>query len=151
MIVYRLSKTRYAHDLTGEGARLHGGRWNHQGIACLYTASTRALAVLEFSVNVNIEDVPRALSMATIEIPDTIYRPELRDLPGNWDDFPAPASAKDFGSRLLTDVDFPVIQVPSTIVPQEFNFLVNTGHPDARQCKVLLVEDFIYDVRIKLR
>ena len=62
MKVYRLSKTKFAEDLTGEGARLNGGRWNHILTACLYTAESRALAVLEYTVNVNIDDIPRALA-----------------------------------------------------------------------------------------
>lgn len=70
MIVYRIGRTKYAEDLTGEGARLNGGRWNHRLTACLYTSESRALAVLEYTVNVNIDDIPRALSISTVEIPE---------------------------------------------------------------------------------
>ena len=56
MIVYRLSRTRWADDLTGEGSRLHGGRWNHPGTPCIYTSESRALAILEYTVNVNVDD-----------------------------------------------------------------------------------------------
>ena len=85
MIVYRISSSKYADDLTGEGARLHGGRWNHKLTPCLYTAATRALAILEYSVNVNIDDIPRALSITSIEIPDTgMLILKQAQLPGNW-------------------------------------------------------------------
>ena len=71
MIVYRIGSTKYANDLTGEGARLNGGRWNHKLTPCVYTSESRSLAILEYTVNVNVYDIPRALSMASIEIPET--------------------------------------------------------------------------------
>src|SRR5438067_8358427 len=102
MIVYRISSRKYAEDLTGEGARLYGGRWNHKLTPCLYTAATRALAILEYSVNVNIDDIPRALSIACIEIPDTAtLLLEQAQLPGDWRQAPTPSSTKEFGTTLL--------------------------------------------------
>src|SRR6516164_9317441 len=102
MIVYRIGRTRYANDLTGEGARLNGGRWNHKLTPCVYTSESRALALLEYTVNVNIDDIPRALSFTVIEIPgDSILQLPIADLPGNWAAAPSPASAKDFGTALL--------------------------------------------------
>ncbi|MEJ0082357.1 MAG: RES family NAD+ phosphorylase [Puia sp.] len=59
MIVYRICKTMYAKDLNGAGARKYGGRWNQPGFECLYTSESRALALLEFTVNANINDIPR--------------------------------------------------------------------------------------------
>ena len=70
MLVFRLGKTQYKNDLTGIGAKLFGGRWNNPGTACLYTAENRSLALLEYTVNVNVSEIPRALSFTLIEIPD---------------------------------------------------------------------------------
>lgn len=151
MIVYRIGKTRFAKDLTGEGARIHGGRWNRQGIACIYTSASRALAVLEFTVNVNIDDIPRNLSIITLEIPDTgMKQLQEADLPGNWKQAPAPASTKDFGSRILQSAASPVIQIPSSVIPEEFNYLLNPAHADSKAFMLLDIKDFVYDVRIKL-
>jgi RES domain-containing protein len=151
MIVYRISKTRYSHDLTGEGARLNGGRWNHILTPCVYTSESRALAVLEFTVNVNIEDIPRALSIISIEIPDDSWtEPRRPSLPGDWMQVPAPSSTKDFGTKLLKLADAPVIKIPSSVVTGEYNYILNPLHPDSRDFKILKVEDFVYDVRIKL-
>ncbi len=150
MIVYRIGESRYASDLTGEGARLFGARWNHIGTACLYTAESRALAVLEYTVNVNIAVIPRALSMATFEIPDTgIQVLAQADLPGNWKESPAPASTKDFGTSLLQAAATPIIKIPSTVIPEEFNYLLNPSHAGSRDFRLLEVRDFVYDVRIK--
>jgi RES domain-containing protein len=152
MNVFRLSKTKFAGDLTGEGARLNGGRWNHKLTACLYTAESRALAVLEYTVNVNIDDIPRALSLITLEIPDTsIDIFSEAQLPGDWKAAPAPASTRDFGTNWLKAAGNLVMKVPSTIVPEEWNVIINPLHPGIKECKIVHVKDFVYDVRIKLK
>lgn len=150
MVVYRLARTKYAKDLSGEGARLFGGRWNHPLTPCLYTSASRALAVLEYTVNVNIDDIPRALSLVTIEIPETFLELAVTDLPGNWREAPAPAATKDFGTALLKENAFPVLKVPSTIIPEEYNYLINPLHAQGASCEILDVRDFIFDIRIKV-
>ena len=151
MLVYRISQSKYADDLKGEGARLFGARWNNKNIACLYTSESRALALLEYTVNVNIDDIPRALSISAIEISDTaVTILNEADLPGYLEEYPAPFSTKDFGSRLLLAAAEPVIKIPSTIIPNEFNYLLNPLHPDSSQFKIIEISDFSYDVRIKI-
>jgi RES domain-containing protein len=152
MIVYRIGRTKYASDLTGEGARLNGGRWNHKLTPCLYTSASRSLAVLEYTVNVNIEDIPRALSMTTLHIPeDNILKLSLTELPGDWRASPAPASTKDFGTELLKKGEYAIIQIPSAIIPDEFNYLLNPIHKAGVNFSIEDISDFIYDVRIKNR
>ena len=136
MLVYRISKTQYAEDLNGTGAKLYGGRWNHIDTPCIYTASSRSLAILEFSVNVNIDYIPRALSICIFEIDETMVKEfEINKLPGDWKDVPSPFSTKEFGTKLLEKGN-PIIKLPSIIIPDEFNFILN---PMA----------FVYDLRIK--
>lgn len=152
MIVYRIGKTKYANDLTGEGARLNGGRWNHKLCPCLYTSESRSLAVLEYTVNVNIDDIPRALSMATLDIPDkNILQLQIAQLPGDWRASPAPASTKDFGTELLKKAEYPIIRIPSAIIPDEYNYLLNPFHRESIKFSVVDIHDFIYDIRIKAR
>ena len=150
MIVYRVGSTKFSKDLTGEGARLNGGRWNHIDTPCIYTSESRALAILEYSVNVNIDDIPRSLSITTIEIPDKeIQILSVSDLPGNWQESPAPTLTKDLGTKLLTINNSLTIKIPSAIIPGEYNFLLNPLHQGSKNFKILDVTDFIYDVRIK--
>ena len=68
--VYRITSTRYSRDLSGTGARLHGGRWNPKGISVVYSAESRALATVEYLVHVPLSLVPRDLSLVTLHIPD---------------------------------------------------------------------------------
>ena len=151
MLVYRVCRTKYAYDLSGEGSRLKGGRWNHKKTPCVYTSASRSLAILEYTVNVNIDEIPRSLSITTIKIPDEgFFQPNISDLPGNWKDIPAPSSTKDYGTALLRKNMYAIIQLPSIIIPQECNYVLNCLHPLNHQFKIEDVSDFIYDTRIKV-
>ncbi len=151
MLVYRIGRTKFAHELSGEGARLHGGRWNQKLVRCIYTSESRALALLEYTANVNIEDIPRALSVTTFEIPEEhIFQIETAKLPGNWLSSPAPSSTKSLGSSLLTESGYLIVKIPSAIMVDEFNYLLNPAHPDYEKIRILDVRDFVYDVRLKL-
>jgi RES domain-containing protein len=151
MLVYRVGKTKHANDLSGEGAKINGGRWNQKSVPCLYTSESRALSLLEYTVNVNIEEIPRALSIATIEIPDSeILVIDEYSLPGNWKKAPAPSSTQDFGTNLLKTSKKAVFQIPSSVIPQEFNYILNPLHTNSRNFKIKSITDLVYDIRIKL-
>lgn len=148
MKIFRITKTQYAEDLKGTGAKLFGGRWNHIDIPCIYTAESRALSVLEYAVNVNVDFIPRALSICIFEIEENqVYSLQEEELPGNWRQSPAPRSTKDFGTKLL-EKKYPIIKIPSIIIPTEFNYILN---PFAGNTAFKLIEtrDFIFDLRIK--
>ena len=150
MIVYRIGNAVYAEDLTGNGAKIYGGRWNHISVPCVYAAESRALAVLEYSVNVHLSAILRALSITAIDIGKAIIQELLiSDLPGNWRESPAPSTTKDLGSDILNRADAAIIKIPSIIIPEEFNYILNPAHPDAGNFKVVYVKDFVYDIRIK--
>jgi RES domain-containing protein len=150
MQVYRLSDRQYAADLTGKGARLFGGRWNHIGTSCIYTSASRALSVLEFAANVELEFFPSNLSITIYEVPDkeiTILSDD--DLPANWNDLSSPKSTKDFGTNLLMNSKILCIQVPSVVVSQEFNYLINPACEKIKLIKVIDINMFEFDTRVK--
>ena len=150
MLVYRLASRKYARDTTGEGARLNGGRWNHIGTPCLYASESRALAILEYSANIELFSIPRALCLVTFDMPeDSLWECKIPSLPGNWTQAPAPTETKDFGTKLLSAVAHLVIKIPSAIVPQEFNYLINPLHPAMAKVRIAEAVDFVYDIRIK--
>ena len=150
MVVYRVGKKQYATDLSGEGARLFGGRWNLAGTPCLYTSESRALAVLEFSVNLNIYEISKALSFTIIEIPNSkILQIEIAQLPATWNHFPVTTETKIFGDALIKNSDKAVIKIPSVIISTEFNYILNPFHNNNSKFKILEIEDFVYDKRIK--
>lgn len=148
MRVYRLSKTKYCKDLTGEGSRQFGGRWNKVGTACIYTSQSRALAVLEYTVNTNIDDIPRALSMIEIEIPEhLITKIDLQKLPGDWMQNPSPNSTKEFGTEMIERSL--IIEIPSIVIPDESNYILNPNHLQSNMLQISNIYDFVFDIRIK--
>lgn len=148
MRVYRLSKTQYAKDLEGTGAKLFGGRWNHMDIPCVYTSESRALAILEYSVNSNINFIPRALSICVFEIDDAfIHEVKIKKLPGDWKEVPAPYSTKDLGTKLFAQGKS-ILKIPSIVIPDEFNYLLNP-QIEKKAYKLIEINDFVYDLRIK--
>lgn len=147
--MYRIGKERHADDLSGEGARLFGGRWNLKGTACLYTSSSRALCLLEYTVNVRSNDVPTELAIVTIEIPDMIKYVEAGEMPADWQVYPAPSSTKLFGKILFQDEDYGLFSLPSSVVPEERNILINVRHKIIRDCNILEIKKFAFDKRIK--
>ncbi|MCG2430732.1 RES family NAD+ phosphorylase [Aequorivita xiaoshiensis] len=148
MKVYRITKTKYAEDLRGTGAKLYGGRWNHIDSACIYTAESRALSVLEYAVNINIDFIPRALSLCVFEIDESqVYSFKQEDLPGNWRETPAPKSTKDYGTQFLKG-NKPILKIPSIIIPEEFNYIINP-RVASLSFKLVEIQDFVFDLRIK--
>jgi RES domain-containing protein len=150
MFVYRIAKKKYIQDLTGIGARLFGGRWNRKGIGLVYTSDSRALALVEFLVNVPFSILPTKLCMATIEISEKIRPMEipLGDLPKNWRKFPAPLELAEIGSKWAVSNKSLALRVPSAVVPHEFNILLNPSHPDMKHVAIADVEAFGMDKRL---
>ena len=99
MLLYRIGAAQYTNDLTGEGARLNGGRWNHPGISCIYAGESRAIVLLEYSAHVSIHYIKRALSFTTLYVPgNSITTIKISDLPGNWKAFPHPKETRNFAA-----------------------------------------------------
>lgn len=152
MLLYRIGSTKYANDLTGEGAKINGGRWNHVGTPCIYSSVTRALALLEYTAHAKIHLIPRALSFVTFDVPDRSIRTYTTvQLPGNWTHFPHPKEARDFGTRFLTDNKFLLYQLPSVVIEEEMNFIINPSHSDMKLVKIIDVTNYAYDPRLKTK
>lgn len=150
MLVYRIAGTKHIHDLSGSGARLFGGRWNHKGVGVVYTSESRSLATVEFLVHVSIPYIPSYLSIASIEIPDRI-RPKnvsMSVLPGDWRDYPAKSDLMDIGTKWILSNASLMLKVPSSVVEHEFNILINPLHHDMRYVKIIHVEDYRLDKRL---
>jgi RES domain-containing protein len=150
MEVYHLGKSKFARQLTGEGAKLHGGRWNLIGEACLYASASKALSVLEYAANVSLEEMPYSLSVTVYQLPAKCWKQfGIESLPENWDLIPAPEETKRWGSQYLQQAKILALKLPSVIIPSEFNFILNPLHPDFKKVKIKEVQAFTFDRRIK--
>ncbi|MFC2166288.1 RES family NAD+ phosphorylase [Acidobacteriota bacterium] len=143
MFVYRIAKKTHIRDLSGTGARLYGGRWNHKGVSLIYTSESRALAIVEFLVNIPMSLVPNKLSIATLKIATKIIPKEITitDLPRNWRDYPSPTILADIGTQWIVSNESALLRVPSAVVEDEFNILINPSHPDMKHVTIADIKD----------
>ena len=147
MILYRIAKRAYA-DLSGTGARLFGGRWNSEGRSMVYLTSSRSLAVLEALVHLSPTNLPIDFCIMTIEAPDNFAEIKTNQLPPNWDEYPEPNSLKHIGNDFILKQRHLLLKVPSAIVKEEFNYLLNPLHPDAGLVKIISITPFAFDQRL---
>ena len=139
MQVWRICRRPFA-DLSGEGARLYGGRWNSPGRPVVYTAETAALAVLEVRVHLDLDWdlLPEDYVLVTIEVP--AGKPEqLAELP------PDTVAA---GDAWLASRRSALLKVPSVIVPESANILIDPTHPDAAAITIASTRPFAFDARL---
>jgi RES domain-containing protein len=134
----------------GEGARLYGGRWNSRGTRILYTAGSLSLAALEMLVHLKDEEILLSYSYATAEFDESLILPveEFQILPANWSDYPAPLEIQRIGDKWSSSNSSVVLRVPTSIVPVEFNYLVNVQHPEFSTVKLGEVRTFTFDERL---
>jgi len=150
MILYRLTLAKYANTaFSGVGALRVGGRWTPPGFPAVYTASSIALSVLETLVHVDPTVMPKHL-VIRVDVPDTIRITEAQtqDLPNDWRTTPAPAVLQAIGREWIYANDSALLQVPSVVVPQESNFVLNPLHVDFAQCVIGAPDPFAIDARL---
>ena len=148
---WRLVREARADDaFSGEGARLYGGRWNPTGTRATYTSATRSLAALEVLVH-QAERVPagRFLFFGVRFPKKLITTIDRNDLPANWQRFPPQKSTVEIGKAWVEAKTSPVLQVPSLLIPEESNYLLNFDHPQATEIEVGEAQIFYFDPRLR--
>lgn len=150
MRLWRICNARRALALDGEGARLFGGRWNSPGTAVVYASSTISLAVLETFVHFDPINQPNESVLISIEVPGKarIESIDPEKLPDNWLAYPAPRELAGVGDAWAKAMASLMLRVPSAVVPEEFNILLNPAHAGIRKCRAEVVRKFQYDQRM---
>jgi RES domain-containing protein len=141
-----------ADDRTGAGANATGGRWNRKGTALIYAASSIALACLETVVHFKASGLPLNRYLVRFDVPDDVWAAaETFDLALHvgWDARPAGMVSLDFGDAWAAQQRSALIRVPSVIVPEEHNILLNPAHPDFARVSSAKLRRFDYDTRIQ--
>lgn len=152
MTVWRISLGRHVKTaFSGEGARRYGGRWNSPGRPMVYTSASLALASLELLVHLSEQDLPEDLFAIPAEIPDALQvrLVEPGDLPKNWRSTPAPAKCRAVADAWLAAGASAVLSVPSALIPQERNFLLNPLHAGMGRVKIGKAQRFRFDPRLR--
>ena len=132
--LFRISTSKHINDITGTGARMYGGRWNHAGYPVVYTSDSRSLAALEFLVHVPMAFAPENLSIVEINIQKNIERESINEsrLPLNWRNYPAPEQLANLGANWIKSKSSLLLDIPSSVVEKEVNTLINPLHPDIK-------------------
>jgi RES domain-containing protein len=141
--------TYAANDLSGTGAKMTGGRWNSKGTPVVYCATNIALATLETVHYLRSGSLPFNRYLVRIDVPDAVWdaRHVLDPLPGGWDAIPAGLTARTAGDGWIASGAAALLLVPSVIVPDEYNVLINPQHGDAAAIVATTLKRWIYDPR----
>jgi RES domain-containing protein len=149
VFVWRLTHRKHiAPD--GEGARRYGGRWNKPGTPVVYTSGTLSLAVLEFLVHVDSDLLPDSLVSVRATIPESVVIQTIHpsDLPGNWKDKIIPVAVQNLGTLWASAGTSAVLKIPSVVIEHEWNYVLNTLHPDFKKIRWERAVPFSFDPRL---
>jgi len=146
--IYRICLAKYADELVASG---HAGRWNLAGQFVSYAAGSRALACLENVVHRSGEGLNSLFKVVRVALPDMLLIEELTlaELPADWHLPRHYARCQPLGDAWYRRQTAAVLRVPSSIIPSEHNYVLNTRHPDFNQLRIAGLEEFTFDPRIK--
>jgi RES domain-containing protein len=150
VVAWRIVQRKFAKlAFTGEGARLFGGRWNSPGQPVVYAAQSLALAALEILVHVDSDKLLQDYVAIPVTVePQLITQVDESTLPNNWRAYPASKATRTIGDAWISEGVLPMLQVPSAVIPREFNFLLNPWHKDFRKLRTGKPHRFQFDRRL---
>ncbi|MBC8004401.1 MAG: RES family NAD+ phosphorylase [Verrucomicrobia bacterium] len=149
MIVYRIAKKEHA-ALDGLGGLYGPGRWHKKGNLVIYTSEHASLAAWEKIVHVaSVENLPEGFYLIKIELPETIVIQEVpkKIFVKGWNGFPFINETVDYGTSFLKAKEHLALKVPSVIIPDEYNIILNPLHPDINRCGIISMKPFTFDRR----
>lgn len=149
MLVWRISKERYALDRLGTGAQMAGGRWNSPGVPVIYAGVNPGVCAMEKLVHTSNLMIPD-LVLVSIQLPDDnalyeTYYPQ--DLPDGWDALPSSTASMNFGDAFVSAQKHLGIFVPSVLMPEELNLVINPSHPAFVHVTFTIERPFNFDSR----
>jgi len=147
MEIFRITLARYSHSLEASG---RAGRWNSKGRQVIYAAESRSLACLENLVHRSGAALSQDFRTIVINIPakTRIETLQIADLPENWRNLMDHAPCQMLGDKWLARQETLLLRVPSVIIPEEFNYLLNPLHPDFSKVSIARNEPFLFDPRV---
>jgi len=147
MTVYRFVRPIYRNDISGDGARKKGGRWNSPGFPVVYTSTAISLSLLELLIYNSSYEVIRVNMLMQITVPENLMKSlSVNALKQTWQkdiDY-----SRFIGNEFLKNKKSLLLKVPSAIIPEESNVLINPAHPDFKRVKIIKASLFQYDTRL---
>jgi RES domain-containing protein len=147
--VWRIASAAHA-ACDGEGARRYGSRWTPRGVPAVFTSATLSLAALERFVHADADLEPTDLVAIPVDISEdiTIESVDATRLRGDWRLFPPPPALALIGGRWFRESRAAVLSVPSVVIPQERNFVINPRHREFSKLTIGDSEAFTFDPRM---
>ncbi len=147
MFIYRICLSKWTAELKASGLP---ARWNSKGKLVIYTAENRSLACLENLVHRSGLGNNELYKILVISIPDDIKISEVtqKQLPQKWREYSNYSLCQKIGDQWVDNLSSCILKVPSSIIPQEYNFLINTLHKEFGRIKIETQEDFNFDRRL---
>lgn len=138
MRIFRIAKQQYLTDLSGEGARLYGGRWNKRGSKMVYFSESLSLCVLEILVHLDFKYLNNDFGYIAIDLPeDSVETITTKQLSPNWRVNPPQLYTQDFGTKWLNSNKTLALKVPSAVLPLQSNILINPNHELLTSLKIV--------------
>lgn len=149
MKIYRVAKRGFIDDLSGEGARLYGGRWNREGDAVLYFSEHLSLCVLELLARIDYEFIQTQYWFleADVSVKFFTHLSKPEEISKDWRQNPHISATQDYGSQWLRKCENLGLWVSSAVLPAENNILVNPQHISFSSLKILRTEPLDLDNR----
>ncbi len=154
-VAWRISKEAEdysADDASGAGAAARGGRWNRKGTPVIYCTASVSLACLETLAGLGRDEPLSNRYLSRVDIPDELWQQALAytesTAPIGWDAVPPGKTSLDLGEKWIAEQRSAILLVPSSIIPEEPNVLINPGHADMRKIGLRKVRKWTYDPRL---
>lgn len=149
MEIFRITVKKYSEKLNSSG---YANRWNKQGQYVIYAAGSRSLATLELIVHKGAVNTSDNFKVMVISLPDDelFYREiKIRKLSDNWRKISGYSELQELGSNWYNKNESLILKVPSSVIPYEFNYVINTEHQDfKKKVKLVRTEDYFWDKRL---
>jgi RES domain-containing protein len=147
MEVFRITSEKWAGVLQSSGS---AARWNSNGVFVTYAGASRALSSLEMLVHLHGEEIKNQFKVSVIDIPDEIQIEKAGVFYNDdWTEFENYFQSQEVGDEWAKSLRTCVLRVPSAIIKNEYNYLINPQHPDFQKINIKEIEDFHFDLRLK--
>ena len=148
MIVYRITHSHFKDDISGNGAKTYGGRWNVPGLPALYTSEHISLCVLELLVNISLQESQINYHLIQIQIPESAEMAlvSTKKLKTNWQN--DQMYTRFMGSEFLKNKQSLLLKVPSAVISEESNYLINPLHANFNKIQIIKSFPFKFDKRL---
>ena len=149
MELFRISTKEHSKQLSASGSP---NRWNKKGEFVLYSSSSRSLSTLELVVHRNAikPTIPYKIMVISVADDDNLtHTIKTKDLPNKWNAMQAYAECQEIGSHWYQNKTSLILKIPSAIIQQEHNYIINTKHPEfEKQVQLIRTENYFWDERL---